>query len=249
MNSDSGSDTYSHADDSQDMSDTQEEELRASLAHVPFEQLVAIQAKTAATRPRPPTDNQLTPASTTTTTPALKKVKRANKNCPMEISSKKPVSRKRQVIEEPKRRHRDPRFDETTQNVNSAHFKQNYAFLDAYRQSEVEALKKELERSKDPEDRRRLKQLLGKYKSEEKLQEQRALKASVRKEWRQQELEKVKQGKRPFYLKRSAQQQLEMERRYATLKEQGQVEKVVERKLKRSAQRDLKRMPQRRRVD
>nr|XP_011459328.1 PREDICTED: rRNA biogenesis protein rrp36-like [Fragaria vesca subsp. vesca] len=40
-----------------------------------------------------------------------KKAARANKNWPMEVSSKKPVSRFREVIRAPKKVVRDPRFE------------------------------------------------------------------------------------------------------------------------------------------
>src|SRR5690606_20215309 len=72
----------------------------------------------------------------------LPKPKRTSKNAPVEMSSKKPVSRKREAVPVPIIHARDPRFDPAVGNVDSDRFKKNYAFLDEYREKEVEEMKK-----------------------------------------------------------------------------------------------------------
>ncbi len=56
--------------------------------------------------------------------------KRANKNRPREITSKRPVGRFREVLQVRKKTTRDPRFDHASGKLNEDLFKKAYAFLD-----------------------------------------------------------------------------------------------------------------------
>nr|XP_011470554.1 PREDICTED: ribosomal RNA processing protein 36 homolog [Fragaria vesca subsp. vesca] len=81
-----------------------------------------------------------------------KKSARANKNRPMEVSSKKPVSRFREVIQAPKKVVRDPRFESLCGTLNVDGFRKRYDFLFSNElPAEKEDLKKQLKTSKDPE--------------------------------------------------------------------------------------------------
>jgi ribosomal RNA-processing protein 36 len=76
---------------------------------------------------------------------------RTSKNAPQEISSKRAVTRKREVVEAiavPKAR--DPRFDPAVNGrYDERQFKKNFAFLDDYRNDEMRLLKEELRNTKD----------------------------------------------------------------------------------------------------
>jgi ribosomal RNA-processing protein 36 len=74
---------------------------------------------------------------------------RSSKHAPAELSSKKAVSRKREVIAVPKRDVRDPRFGPLTGRINEMQTKSNYAFLDAYRDDEMAALRDQIKKTKD----------------------------------------------------------------------------------------------------
>ncbi|KAF9611734.1 hypothetical protein IFM89_034917 [Coptis chinensis] len=95
---------------------------------------------------------------------------RVNKNRPMEISSKKPVGRFREVIQVPKQVIRDPRFESLCGNLDTDWmlelfglsffnaitrtfwFKRRYSFIyEAELPAEKEELKKLLKKSNDPE--------------------------------------------------------------------------------------------------
>eukprot|EP00246_Nothoceros_aenigmaticus_P018503 TRINITY_DN9697_c0_g1_i2.p1 TRINITY_DN9697_c0_g1~~TRINITY_DN9697_c0_g1_i2.p1 ORF type:complete len:187 (-),score=37.44 TRINITY_DN9697_c0_g1_i2:64-624(-) len=88
--------------------------------------------------------------------------KRANKNRPMEISSRKPVPRHREVIQAPKKVLRDPRFESLTGNFDEGRFKQAYKFLyDEELPAERQRLQKLLEKNKSSEDAEDLKRNLA----------------------------------------------------------------------------------------
>jgi ribosomal RNA-processing protein 36 len=61
------------------------------------------------------------------------KKKRANKNCPLEITSKKAVSRFRQAVKVKKKKSIDPRFDSMCGKLNQDLFEKSYSFLDEYK--------------------------------------------------------------------------------------------------------------------
>lgn len=82
---------------------------------------------------------------------------RSSKNAPQEISSKRAVTRKREVVE-PTITHnhpghkavRDPRFDTAVNGRYDEHeFRKNYAFLDDYRDAEIKMIKEEAKKTRD----------------------------------------------------------------------------------------------------
>ncbi|KVH91888.1 Protein of unknown function DUF947 [Cynara cardunculus var. scolymus] len=81
-----------------------------------------------------------------------RKGKRENKNRPMEISSKKPVGRFREVIQVPKKVVRDPRFESLCGTLDVDGFKKRYNFLyESALPAEKEHLKNQMKKTKDPE--------------------------------------------------------------------------------------------------
>jgi ribosomal RNA-processing protein 36 len=76
---------------------------------------------------------------------------RASKNAPQEMSSKRAVTRKREVVGAavaPKAR--DPRFDSAVNGrYDEREFRKNFAFLDDYRNDEMRLLREELRGTKD----------------------------------------------------------------------------------------------------
>lgn len=65
--------------------------------------------------------------------PRAEVAQRANKNRPMEITSKRAVGRLRQVVEVKKKKRVDPRFESTSGRLNEDLFGKSYAFLDEYK--------------------------------------------------------------------------------------------------------------------
>ena len=77
-----------------------------------------------------------------------RKARRASKNQPLELSSKRAVGRFRQVVEVKKKRLLDPRFEAQSGRLNEDLFNKSYAFVDEYKQRELQQLKQQLKKTK-----------------------------------------------------------------------------------------------------
>lgn len=172
-----------------------------------------------------------------------KKLGRANKNRPSEQSSKKRVSSIREVVPAKKRVRRDPRFDDLSGHYNEDLFKKSYDFLNDYRQTEKKEVQKALKKTTDSSRRSDLQFLLNEMQQREARATKAAAERKAKKELKKQQLELVKKGKKPFYLKNSEKRKLELAQKFQELKKKGQLEKFLEKKRKRNASRDRRRMP------
>lgn len=175
---------------------------------------------------------------------AVAAAKRANKHAPMEVTSKKPVSRKRDIVEIPKVKARDPRFDPVPgmPEMDEVRARKAYAFLDEYRETELKELKAALKKEKDPRKQERLKREILSMDSKKKTQERKDRERAVIEKHRRKEKELVKQGKTPFYLKKSEQKKQVLLDQFASMSKK-KVEHVIERRTKKLAHREKKDLP------
>ncbi|XP_057794512.1 uncharacterized protein LOC131010851 [Salvia miltiorrhiza] len=176
-----------------------------------------------------------------------KKGGRANKNRPMEISSKKPVSRFREVIQAPKKVVRDPRFESLCGNLDVDGFKKRYNFI--YENTlpvEKEELKKQMKKTKDPEAINDLKDRLTRIDKELKSVAAKRTEKDILAEHKKKEREAAKKGKQPYYLKKSEIQKHKLAEKFKELKESGKLESFIEKKRRRNAAKDHRYMPYRR---
>ena len=171
---------------------------------------------------------------------------RASKHAPAELSSKKAVSRKREVVPTQKIDHRDPRFEPLSGPLDEQKLKKNYSFLDLYRDSEINELKSAIRSTKDPDAKEKLKRGLLSMESRKKSQRMKEQEQEILREHRKGEKVKIEQGKKPFYLKKSDQKQLALKKRFEGMKGK-QVDKVIERRRKKQASKEKKSMPAARR--
>ncbi|SAM71723.1 related to rRNA biogenesis protein RRP36 [Ustilago bromivora] len=164
--------------------------------------------------------------------------KRSNKNAPTEMSSKRPVSRRRNVVDTPSTSTahlRDPRFESLSGSTNKDLFSKSYSFLPDMFKDELSTLKKTLTKLK----RQEATQAGPKAKSEQALaiREERAkVEAALRRaeglagerERRQRESvvkgkikrenkERVEKGLQPFYPKQREIKQLLLKDKYDKL--------------------------------
>lgn len=172
--------------------------------------------------------------------------KRKNKNRPREMSSKKRVPRLRQVIPVKKQMTRDPRFDELSGTFNQEKFDKAYSFLDDIKTNERKCLKKEICKTKQPEKKQQLESLLRRMEQQAAAKKSEDAKREAEKKRKKAELELVKQGKRPYYLKNSEKKKLELAEKYKRLKSSGKLEKYLKRKGKKMTNKERKKMPHRR---
>lgn len=180
-------------------------------------------------------------------------IKRANKHAPVEVTSKKPVSRKRDFIEVPKVQARDPRFDTLGTSfgqaapVDEGKLRRAYSFLDDYQEDEMKQLREAIKKTKDTGEKEKLTRALMSMESKKKARVRKDKERELLEEHRKQEKELVKQGKTPFYLKKSEQKKRLLVDQFAHMKK-GQVDKAIERKRKKVAGKEKKSLPWARRT-
>lgn len=178
--------------------------------------------------------------------------KRTSKHAPQEQSSKRPVSRRRNIIATNTMRApaRDPRFDPVSTGaarINEAKASKAYAFLEEYRDKELADLRAQAKKTKNAAQKEELKRKIMSMESQRKARKQKAEEERVLAEHRKKEKELVAQGKTPFYLKKSEQKKQLLMNRYAGMSK-GQVDKAIERKRKKAAGKEKKELDSLQRV-
>jgi ribosomal RNA-processing protein 36 len=167
---------------------------------------------------------------------------RTSKHAPAEISSKKAVSRKREVLPVIKREYRDPRFEPLSGPLDERKLKIAYSFLDDYREDEMKELRIAIKKAKDEAEKKKLKRALLSMESRKKVQERKRKEAEILDTHRKEEKELVKQGKKPFYLKKAEQRQRLLVDRFSELKGK-QLDRVLERRRKKVEGKEKKKLP------
>ncbi|CAG8545537.1 16868_t:CDS:2, partial [Gigaspora rosea] len=173
--------------------------------------------------------------------------KRTSKHRPMEISSKKPVGRFRQIIEIPS--HVYPRFDDLSGKFNEDLFEKSYNFLNEYKRSEIEEIKKSINKEKDPEEKQKLQQLLNKLQSRIAHENNLKRKKELKRERKKKERELIAQGKTPFYIKKSEEKKLELIDKFKKFQNSDSkvLDKFIEKRRKKNASKEHKYIPYKRR--
>jgi len=172
---------------------------------------------------------------------------RSSKHAPGSMSSKRQVTRKRPVVDAPKRQVRDPRFGPVGGRQDETKLQKNYAFLNDYAESEMSELKAAIKKTKNEDEKDTLKRKLLSMESKKKARESKDRQQQVLREHRKKERDAINQGKNPFYLKRSEQKQLALVDKYNSMKGRDR-EKLMERRRKKVAGKEKKMMPQARRM-
>ena len=180
--------------------------------------------------------------------------KRSSKHAPQEMSSKRPVSRidRDRLATAPKPQARDPRFstltagsnpsskaDGSRQKLDELKAERNYAFLEAYRDSEVATLRTALKRSKSAAEREQLTRAVASMESRKAARQRRREEDEVVSAHRRREKELVRQGKKPFYLKRSEQKKRALVDRFSGMSDK-QVDKAIGKRRKKAAAKERK---------
>jgi ribosomal RNA-processing protein 36 len=128
---------------------------------------------------------------------------RSSKHAPATQSSKRAVTRKRTVVEVKKPVVRDPRFDPLTgPRPDEAVLKKRYSFLNGYKSSEMAELRAIIKKTKNEAEKEVLKRKLLSMESQQKAQAGKEKQQEIVREHRKKERELVKQGKKPFFLKK-----------------------------------------------
>lgn len=169
--------------------------------------------------------------------------KRANKNRPMEISSKKPVPKFRKAAPVKKKVTRDPRFDDLSGDYREELFSRSYGFLDDIKHREREKVEKSVKKEKNPEKKKELQFLLNRMKQQELSDNKKEQQKRIERDWKKKEQTRVKEGKNPFYLKKAERRKLELAEKYKELQKSGKVDAYLGKKRKKTAQKEKKKLP------
>lgn len=169
--------------------------------------------------------------------------RRANKNRPMEISSKKPVPRFKKTVPVKKKVTRDPRFDDLSGDYREELFSRSYGFLDDIKHREREKVEKSVKKEKNPEKKKELQFLLNRMKQQELADNRKEQQKRIERDWKKKEQTRVKEGKNPFYLKKAERRKLELAEKYKELQKSGKVDAYLGKKRKKTAQKEKKKLP------
>ena len=126
---------------------------------------------------------------------------RSSKHAPAVQSSKRAVTRKRTVVDAKKPKFRDPRFD-TGALPDETTLDKRYAFLNDYKNSEMNDLREAIKKTKSEADKEKLKKKLTSMESQQKAQRRKEEQQAILSEHKKKEKELIKQGKKPFFLKK-----------------------------------------------
>ncbi|GAA5995895.1 uncharacterized protein JCM10292_004812 [Rhodotorula paludigena] len=175
---------------------------------------------------------------------------RSNKHAPTEMSTKKPVSRLRQVVESQSAlKARDPRFDALSGSVNPALFKQSYGFLADQQRAELDTMRKTVaaakrDRKVSQDERDRLEDALRRMENREVTRRNKEREQEAMRQWKKEEKDKQAQGKKAFYLKESERKKLYLKAKFDELStDKRKLHKAMDKKRKKTAQKEKKAMP------
>nr|KAG5688535.1 hypothetical protein BaRGS_031319 [Batillaria attramentaria] len=133
---------------------------------------------------------------------------------PSEVSSKRKVS----VVRDMPGVTRDPRFDDISGEFRQDIFERDFSFID-----DIKSLEKKTQQEKQAAEEKKKKKLVE--------------------DWKKKEKAMVKEGKAPYFLKKSDKTKLELAEKFKTLKQKGQVKQFIQKKRKRNSAKDRKKLP------
>lgn len=173
---------------------------------------------------------------------------RTSKHAPGTQSTRHQVTRKRVVVDVPKRVVRDPRFDALQQhNAHTGNSEKAYSFLRDYQKAEMDELRAAIKRTKNEDDKDVLRRKLGSMDNRLKAKDEKERQQEILRRHRKEEREKIQQGKTPFYLKQKDIKEQALVEKFKGMKSKDR-EKVIEKRRKKEGQKEKKRMPDARRM-
>ncbi|NWS60589.1 RRP36 protein, partial [Chunga burmeisteri] len=207
-------------------------------SHMSFEELLRVQSDT-----RTRVSKQVTGGKKTAKSTKAPMKQQQGKKGPLEMSAKKPVPFLRQVVSVTKKVQRDPRFDDLSGEYKPEIFMKTYSFLDSIKKQEKEMVQKQLKKCRNVEQKEKLQQLLNRMTQQEQAQKKQQKLRERELSLKRKQRELAKQGKKPFFLKKSEKRKLELAEKYAELKRSGKLESFLNKKRKRNAIKDKRRLP------
>ncbi|KAK7930445.1 hypothetical protein WMY93_006840 [Mugilogobius chulae] len=215
------------------------EDVQKELSHMSFEDVLKLQNKVGTK-----VYNKVKHDSGSGSEPSTSgKRKRLNKNRPMEVSAKRPVSFLRQVVSVKKSTLRDPRFDDLSGEYKADIFEKTYGFINDIKHREKEVIKKKLNKSKSQRKKEELQFLVKRMENQERARLSREQQRNKELEFKRKQRQRANEGQAPLYLKNSERKKLQLLEKYEDLKKSGKLENFLSKKRKRNATKDRKKLP------
>ncbi|KAJ9102667.1 hypothetical protein QFC19_004776 [Naganishia cerealis] len=188
------------------------------------------------------------------------KRKRDNKHAPMVMSAKRPVTRRRQVVELEKTERRDPRFGSLSAGTQDPNLTaQSYSFVSGMMSEEYNNLRKALqtalkrersapfaEQDQRRQEREEVEMHLAKARSRLERYEREQREKKVLQQVKREERAKQAEGKGEWHMKRADKKDLLLKARFQALEQEGgkrKVKKAIEKKQKKIAGKEKKSRP------
>lgn len=168
---------------------------------------------------------------------------------PLEITSKKPISRYRTVTSS-KKQSRDPRFLNVG-HFNPSVFNQSYGFIHDLQESELKQLEKIKSKTTDKQLSESMEKLYQSMKSRKEARTNASKAQEIKRLWKKEEMQRVSKGKKPFYLKKNEVKKMELVEKFKSLQNSGEkaLDKYLEKKRKKKASKEKLGMPKTRRLN
>ncbi|CEL57897.1 rRNA biogenesis protein RRP36 OS=Laccaria bicolor (strain S238N-H82 / ATCC MYA-4686) GN=RRP36 PE=3 SV=1 [Rhizoctonia solani AG-1 IB] len=176
--------------------------------------------------------------------------KRSSKHAPTEVTSKRPVSRHRSVVDVPVIETRDPRFTPLAGQLSQPQYSRSYSFITDLQKGEAESLRASLAKARKQRApwetieslERALKRAESAIEKAKRDEREREALEKVRKE----EKEKRQGGKGAWYMKKSEKRELLLKAKFDDLAASGgqnAVRKAIDKRKKKIAQKEKKARP------
>ncbi|KAJ9510044.1 hypothetical protein QJQ45_011733 [Haematococcus lacustris] len=169
--------------------------------------------------------------------------KRANKHRPKEMSSKRPVSRAREVVAPVRKEGKDPRFEPSRPGEKEAAARR-YAFLyDSVMPSERAVLRTAMKAERNPQTKAALSLQLQRLDSRLQQERTRRQRSELDHTVKAKQKEAAAAGKAPFFLKKSDKRKLELVAKFEALQSAGKLDRFMEKRRKHNASKDHRHLP------
>lgn len=134
---------------------------------------------------------------------------------------------------------RDPRFDDLSGTLDDTAWSKNYAFLKEIRETELKTLRKELDNTRDQKNRHRIKLAIQKIQNQDREKKKMDRQKEVKQAARQQIIDALKQGKKPYIKKNSVSRLEALAEKFHALKKEHRLDKYMQKREKKMRAQEL----------
>ncbi|XP_044265675.1 ribosomal RNA processing protein 36 homolog [Tribolium madens] len=229
------SDLESNNSDNDEIGSEEREKIKERLSNLSFEELQKMKQKIGAKLYNETVFQTKSQGNKTT-------FKRANKNRPREMSSKRPTRLENNVIPVKHVLNRDPRFEPMCGTFDKKTFKKDYKFVNDLRKQEKIQLQKQLKETADPAEKNKLKFVIQRLENQIREDEK---KERVEQEESKEKSElkiKLKAGEKVHFKKRSVKRLEGLISKFEQLKKTNKLQKHLERRSKKVSTKERKKL-------